>query len=349
MSSAISRVLTAKTDWNKILQCAKKPEMKVVISNTTEVGIQTAKEDIKQSPPSSFPAKLLAFLYTRYQHFGNSKDKSMVIVPTELITNNGEKLAAIILELARFNNLEPTFIQWLKECNHFCNSLVDRIVPGKPDEPLLTQINKELGYTDELLCIAEPYCLWAIEGNEYIKSVLSFSNADHNIIIKKNIDRYRELKLRLLNGTHTLLCGLAYLSNFKTVSQAMNNNFFAGFAKKLMTEEIANAMPLDISPDEARQFALTVLDRFKNESIEHKWIGITMHYTSKMKIRNIPVLLKHYQTNAYVPEGFAWGFAAYLLFMKATTVEGTEYYGTLNSKQSPIKDERAPLFYDLWT
>ena len=131
--SCVSRVLPASSKWNEVLQCAANPEMQIIISNTTEVGIVLdADDNLCGSPPKSFPAKLLAFLYERYRVFNGDPSKGMVIIPTELITDNGKKLQAILEDLAKHNNLEPGFIDWLKNFNYVCNSLVDRIVPGKP-------------------------------------------------------------------------------------------------------------------------------------------------------------------------------------------------------------------------
>src|SRR5450432_2753711 len=67
--SAISRVLSARDQWKEILKCAHNPDMQVIISNTTEVGIQLVADDIRHTPPVSFPGKLLAFLYERYLAF----------------------------------------------------------------------------------------------------------------------------------------------------------------------------------------------------------------------------------------------------------------------------------------
>jgi tagaturonate reductase len=174
INASISRVLGAKTEWKRILECAHNPEMKIIISNTTEVGIQLVQDDINSEPPVSFPGKLLAFLYERFKAFNGSKGSGMVIVPTELITDNGSKLESIVLELAHRNSLDYKFLEWLENNNVFCNSLVDRIVPGKPNAEAVKKIEDSLGYKDDLLTMSEVFRLWAIEADEKVKEVLSF-------------------------------------------------------------------------------------------------------------------------------------------------------------------------------
>src|SRR5580700_1180592 len=221
--SAISRVLSARDQWSQILELAHRPEMQIIVSNTTEVGIQLVEDDIRRRPPVSFPGKLLAFLFERFNAFAGSPESGMVIIPTELIVDNGKKLAGIVKELARLGELGTDFIAWLEQHCRFCSSLVDRIVPGRPDASILHQLSHDLGYTDDLLAISEVYRLWAIEGDERVRAILSFAAADEGVIIQPDIEIYRELKLRLLNGTHTLSCGLAWLAGFTTVKQAMDD------------------------------------------------------------------------------------------------------------------------------
>jgi tagaturonate reductase len=348
INASISRVLDANQEWKEILECAHNRNMQVIISNTTEVGIQLSNDNINQHPPKSFPGKLLAFLYERFKAFDGSEHSGMVIVPTELIPDNGTKLQSIVLELAHLNGLEDAFIEWLETYNHFCNSLVDRIVPGKPDVALQNTIEEELGYSDELMIMSEVYRLWAIEGNDVVKQILSFASADDGVIIAPFIDLYRELKLRLLNGTHTLSCGVAFLSGCNTVKQAMDDATVAGFISDLMHHEIAPSIPYDVDIAQAHDFGNKVLDRFRNPNINHLWISITMQYSSKMKTRCIPLLLKHYQTHNEVPELFALGFAAYLFFTKPIVKTGDGYFGEFNGLQYPIKDDEAGVFYKRW-
>jgi tagaturonate reductase len=333
--SAISRVLSAKEQWKEILALAHRPDMKIIISNTTEVGIQLVDDDIRLEPPVSFPGKLLAFLYERYTAFGGSPESGMVIVPTELIVDNGKKLAGIVTELAKRCGLEADFHTWLDWYCHFCSSLVDRIVPGRPDAAALQQLEHDLGYTDGLLAVCEVYRLWAIEGGVEVRSALSFSAADEGVIIEPDIEIYRELKLRMLNATHTLSCGLAVLTGFTTVKQGMDDPPFAAFVSDLMLKEIAPSIPYRPAVEQARDFGLKVLDRFRNPHLQHQWMSITMQYSSKMKSRVIPVLLEHYKHHPEPPAHMALGFAAFLLFMKAEKKQGW--------------DDKAGYFADLWT
>jgi len=348
INSSISRVLNAAEEWEKVLECAHNRDMQIIVSNTTEVGIQLVHDDVRQHPPKSFPGKLLAFLYERFKAFGGSAHSGMVIVPTELIPDNGKKLESIVLELAHLNSLEDSFIEWLENHNSFCSSLVDRIVPGKPEASVLQNLEEELGYKDDLLTMSEVYRLWAIEGNEAVKEVLSFAKADEGVIIEPNIDIYRELKLRLLNGTHTLSCGIAFLSGFKTVKEAMDDEQMSSFITELMQEEIAPSIPYDLDLAKAREFGGKVLDRFRNPHIKHLWLSITMNYSSKMKMRCIPVLLKHYEINETAPSLFSMSFAAYILFMKAVAKKGEQYFGELDGESYLIQDDQAEVFYKRW-
>jgi tagaturonate reductase len=346
--SAISRVLTAGTDWGKILEVAKSPDLKVVISNTTEVGIQLVQDDIRKYPPVSFPGKLLAVLYERYKAFNGSKGSGLVIVPTELIVDNGKKLESIVLELAHLNKLEPAFVDWLKENNHFCNSLVDRIVPGAPNPALADEMNAESGYQDSLRIIAEVYSLWAIEGDEHIKEVLSFASADKGVLIVPDIEMFRELKLRLLNGTHTISCGIAYLSGFRTVKEAMDNADFAKLVTQLMIDEVLPALPYNIDVDTATDFANRVLDRFRNPFVEHQWISISAQYSSKMKMRVVPIIINYYKTQRQPPKYLSMGFAAFLRFLKSEKQPDGKFLGNYNSRDYVITDSQAEIFSNAW-
>jgi tagaturonate reductase len=346
--SSISRVLSAKSQWSLVLDLARNPAISIVISNTTELGIQLIQDDIYQWPPVSFPGKLLAFLYARYVAFGGSPGSGLIIVPTELIADNGTKLESIVLELAHRNGLESNFIDWLEQCNSFCNSLVDRIVPGKPDDLNRKKMEEKLGYQDELMITTEHYHLWAIEGDETVRAKLSFADADDGVVIAPDIEKHRELKLRLLNGGHTLGGGLAHLCGFNTVVEAMNDPVFSEFLTNLLENEIAVSIPYPLEPQVAQNFARLVLDRFRNPHIEHKWLNITSNYSAKMLSRVMPAF-QHYDKQFLTqPQYITFGFAAYIYFMKPARKDGDKFYGLANGNYYLIQDPRAGYFYQKW-
>lgn len=345
--SSISRAVSAATEWAEVLACARNPEITCIISNTTEVGITLDAEDRPDlNPPRSFPGKLTAFLYERARAFSYAPESGLVILPCELIEQNGDVLRDIVLELARRWNLGDPFIAWLRLHNQFCNALVDRIVTGTPSEAALHAHWERLGYVDEMLTVAEVYRLWAIEGDERLKSRLPFLEADEGIVVAEDITPYRELKVRILNGTHTIMVPLSILCGNDTVLQSMEDPLVSEFIRGVMMQEIVPS--LDVPVVQAEAFAEQVLDRFSNPYIEHLLINITFQATTKMQHRIIPSLLSYYERKGRLPKRILLGFAAYLLFMRSTGEENGTYVGVRGTERYPINDDRAPLLHDLW-
>ena len=243
-------------------------------------------------------------------------------------------------------------MNWLHTHNYFCNSLVDRIVPGKPTADKLQAIEQQTGYQDRLLTLTEWYRFWAIEGNEAVKERLSFAAADPaGVVITEDISIYRERKLRLLNGTHTISVPLAFMKGFDKVHECMQDQDMQAFFINLMKQETIPATP--VPQDIMTSFADEVLLRFANPDINHKLISITLQLTAKMKMRVVTTLLRHYEKSGNVPTYHALGFAGYLRFMKChKTGEGTFEGQRTNRKGEtegyPVQDDFAPYFADAW-
>ncbi|TAE32334.1 MAG: tagaturonate reductase [Cytophagales bacterium] len=354
--SAISRVLSAQSNWSDVLRLAKSPSLQVIISNTTEVGLTYVEESIFNTPPRSFPGKLTAFLYERFKDVGGSRNRGLVVIPTELVTDNGLKLREMVEKLARYNELGKLFSKWLKFHVRFCNSLVDRIVPGLPDAETRDQLAQKLGYDDALLTVAEPYNLWAIEGDDRVRDVLSFAQVNPGIIIDEDITFYRERKLRVLNGTHSFTVPACYLLGNETVYENTQNPLSAKFIERLMLDEIVPTVPpglVDGTDTEAvRAFALDVLERFRNPYIEHFLLNITVHQTAKMQARNVKTIQRYYKKFNAVPPLMSTGFAGYLRFMKPVTKTDEGYVGEASVGGGiltyPLRDDTAALFHERW-
>lgn len=320
-NTSISRVLVASTQWQDILALAKSPELKIVISNTTEAGLVFDPNDTDaQSVPSSFPGKLLAVLWHRWNHFKiRANDFGLIILPTELVPDNGTFLKKIIIDLATLQQLPNEFITWIIVSNDFCNTLVDRIVTGNLPEKEQLQLEAQLGYQDHLLITSEPFALWAIEtSHKRTVNELCFAQVDPGVIVAPSIEKFRELKLRLLNGTHTFSCGVAILAGFETVKEAMLDADFRNYINELIRFEIGPTLiNNEITNDEVNAFADVVLDRFSNPNIAHFWKSIAMNYTEKMKMRNTPIIEKYISSDKKVPELICFSFAVYCIYQES--------------------------------
>ncbi len=347
LNSSINRTINANAQWQEVLKLARNESLKIIVSNTTEVGITLREQDsLLDMPPVSYPAKLLALLYERYTFFEGDTSKGYIIIPTELISKNGDELKTIVLKLAAINNCDEKFRAWIIEANTFCNSLVDRIVTGKPAVQKLQEHCSQLNYEDKLLIECEPYLLWAIEGSDIVKKELSFALPNSGVIVEPSIEKYKELKLRLLNGTHTFMCGLAFLNGFEYVRDLMKDEKIKQYLTKLLTDEIAPTLQYPLL--EVQDFVQAVIDRFANPFIDHKWLSITLNYTQKMAFRNVTNIQRYFNKFNKVPVLMAECFAAYLRFMHPTKQnEKGEWVGEIKEQTYIINDPQASVFYEL--
>lgn len=345
INASISRVLVAKTQWSEILSCAANPEINIMISNTTERGLVYQEERLGDQVPESFPMKVLAYLYNRYQALGNTENSAMVVIPTELVEQNGDILKSFVMRLGHFNELETAFFEWLDRHVIFCNSLVDRIVPGKPGEQEMNILEQKLGYKDDYLLVSEPFNLWAIEGNVMVKNLLSFHTVNDGIKIVDDISTFKELKLRLLNATHTLSCGRAILSGFKTVSEALHDKTFYSHMSNLINE-IKVSIPKSIDKAEIASFAGSVLNRFANPYIQHQWTSIILNYTEKMKIRVVPLIIEYYRKYGDLPPYMMDGWMAYFEISIPDIVQDNSYYKYVHDHKILLQDQYSIKLYD---
>jgi tagaturonate reductase len=322
LNTSVSRCLHANEHWTEVMQFATSPHLEVVISNTTEVGIVYKEEKITGHCPDSFPAKLLAVLYRRFEFYDGDMNKGLVILPTELIDKNAEQLQMIVNQLAVFNQFSEAFVFWLNQANDFCNTLVDRIVPGKLSDSSKQEIELRLGYCDELMIMSEPFALWAIESeSSRVSDRLSFINPDKGCILVNDLHIYKELKLRLLNATHSFACAYAIRSGFTYVRESMQNEICRTFIIGLINE-IKAVLQSDssITKDMADHFGNAVIDRFSNPYIDHKWESISLHYRTKIEVRCIPLIKK----------AVAMGNGTYQNMLKGLTEFNLFSHGELN-------------------
>lgn len=304
---AVSRALVAETEWNAVRAIAARPEVQVIVSNVTEAGFRI---------DSGFPARLTDALYARFESLPDGPDRRpLFVIPTELLPDNGPRLAAMVDELASRTARADAFRHWLSSHVRFCSSLVDRITTGLPPANERAALDAQLGYTDALLTVAEPYHLWAIEGDPAaLRKAFPIDVQPESVVFAPDIGFYEERKLRLLNATHTAVTPVALLAGVRTVRDGMDHPRLGTFLRSMLFDEIIPAT--NLSAEAAVPFAHSVIERFRNPWLDHEWRTIATNQEPKMRIRVEPVIVASTKRRRRAPERLALACAAHLTILR---------------------------------
>ena len=331
--TSVQKVINSYTEWEAYLELAENPDIRFIVSNTTEAGIKFDADDaLQDAPPTEFPAKLTLWLHRRFRHFGNDPDKGCILLPCELIEDNGIALRRMVLKYVEHWDLEPEFKDWIQESNYFCSTLVDRIVSGYPTARA-EAVQEELGYIDDLLVAGEYYHSWVIQGDAIVEKELPFSQSDLNVEFVDDLVPYREMKVRILNGAHTSMVPVGYLAGVRLVKEAMDDNTISGFVESLLKEEAART--LDFPDHVKKDFISDVLDRFRNPLLKHQLISISLNSSSKFTARLLPTLKDYIAVEGRLPERIVFGLSALILF----------YKGEVDGETIDLKDDPGILEY----
>lgn len=302
------------TDYEKFLRYGESEDLQIIISNTTEAGIALDTTDTDFTVcPKSFPGKLLALLKRRYEKFGGAADKGLAIVPCELIDNNGDELYRVLTELAKVNNMDEKFIEWMQTANHFTSTLVDRIVPGYPKAEI-PAIQEETGYIDNNVVKGEIFHLWVLKKEPFVQKVLPADSTGLNVIFADDIKPYKQRKVKILNGSHTALVPVAYLCGIDTVGESMADPTIGKYVRDFIFDEVNPT--IDLPQDQMTAFANSVIERYQNPFIRHELMSIALNSTTKFKTRLLPTLLDYVRIFGKLPEHLIFSFAAIIEFHK---------------------------------
>ena len=310
----ISRGLNPYEDFDSYMALAEQPEIRFVISNTTEAGIAfdpACKLDDK--PASSYPAKLTQLLYRRYQYFKGDIKKGLIIFPCELIFENGKHLKECIRQYIELWKLGPDFSAWFEGACGVYSTLVDRIVPGYPRDTA-AQLCERAGYDDHLLDKAEIFHLWVIEAPKEVAAEFPADKAGLHVLFVPSEAPYHERKVTLLNGPHTVLSPVGYLSGLNTVKECCEDPEVGQFVKKVMYDELLPT--LNLPKEELLQFANDVMERFRNPFVKHFVTSIMLNSFPKFKTRDLPGLKTYLERKGELPKGLVLGLAGICTYYK---------------------------------
>ncbi|WP_299996972.1 tagaturonate reductase [uncultured Cedecea sp.] len=338
MIRSINEEINIYQNFDDYISLSRDENIQFIFSNTTEAGISYHSGDkLSDAPPVSFPAKLTVWLYERYQYFQGDSKRGVTIIPCELIDYNGQALQSLVQRYAKEWQLPVEFLYWLEHSNPFCSTLVDRIVTGYPREQA-KKFEQSLGYHDQFLDTAEYFYLFVIQGPESLKTALHLDKLDLNVLITDDIKPYKERKVAILNGAHTALVPVAYLSGIDTVGAAMEDEQVFEFVEQTIYQDIVPVLSLPQA--ELDSFAQSVLQRFKNPYIQHQLLSISLNSMTKYRTRILPQVIRWHEEQGKLPHYLIFSLAALIVF----------YRGTRGDETIPLSDDAIWLsrFNDLW-
>jgi len=310
----ISRGLNPYVYFDAYLKLAEQPEMRFIISNTTEAGIAFDPAcKFTDKPASSYPGKLVQLLYHRYEYFKGDKSKGFILFPCELIFENGKHLKECILKYIDLWQLGEDFKDWFLTACGVYSTLVDRIVPGYPRDTA-AQLCERVGYDDHLLDKAEIFHLWVIEAPQEVAKEFPADKAGLHVLFVPSEAPYHERKVTLLNGPHTVLSPVGYLSGLNTVKECCEDPIVGRFVHKVMFEELMET--LNLPKPELQKFASDVMDRFRNPFVKHFVTSIMLNSFPKYRTRDLPGVKTYLERKGVLPEGLVFGLAAICTYYK---------------------------------
>jgi tagaturonate reductase len=264
---SITRALKSADDWPAIAELVARPELQIIVSNTSEAGFD------------ALPPRFATLLSARWERLPDGPP--LVVIPTELVPDNGRVLQRRVEQL-----VAPRLRDWLTARVHFASSLVDRITTA-----------------EGLRTVTEPYALWAVEGDPALLHGIFPIDDGERVVFAPDISFHRERKLYLLNAAHTALAPLALAAGVQTVREATEHATLAPFFRRLLFEELVPGSGIERGT--AVEFANAVWERFRNPWLEHEWRVIAANQAEKFRLRVMPVIERYLERDGQIPEGLA--------------------------------------------
>ncbi|MCE5344530.1 MAG: tagaturonate reductase [Eubacteriales bacterium] len=341
--TSVADAVDAYTEYEKYAAYARLDSLRFIVSNTTEAGIVLDDSDrFALTPPNTYPGKLTKFLYERALAFDYASDKGLIILPVELIDDNGIVLERCVKALAEHWVLGGKFLQWLDDACVFTSTLVDRIVTGYPRDEA-EALWQKIGYEDRLLVTAEPFGLWVIESRKDIHTEMPLPECGLPVLFTDNQKPYKQRKVRILNGAHTSFVPAAFLCGHNSVLEAMDDPLIKSFMQHTLYDEVIPT--LDLPLDDLLNFAKAVTSRFENPYIKHSLLSICLNSVSKWRARCLPSLLGYYERKGALPPRLTFSLAALMaLYQNGTLADGT-LVCTRDGEPYTLRDDEAVLAF----
>ncbi|WP_315708329.1 mannitol dehydrogenase family protein [Brenneria uluponensis] len=324
----------------KVLAAMTQPDIAIVSLTVTEKGYcylpSTASIDVSHPliqhdiahprQPHSAPGVIIEALRLR-------REKSLMpfsVMSCDNMPNNGSVTRNVVLALAKAQDV--TLATWIENNVSFPSTMVDRIVPAiTPDS--LEKITQVIGGIQDPVGIAcEPFRQWVIEDN-FVAGRPDWERAGAELVA--DVLPYEEMKLRMLNGSHSFLAYLGYLAGYQYIDECMQDQDYVQAARQLMLNE--QATTLHVENVDLVAYAESLLERYRNTGLKHRTWQIAMDGTLKLPQRMLDSIRVHLAKGE--PFDFlALGVAGWMRY-----VSGVDDAGQTIEISDPLKEKLAQL------
>ncbi|MBL5964149.1 fructuronate reductase [Lelliottia amnigena] len=333
---AVHECLNAKLDsLAAIIEKFCEPQVAIVSLTITEKGYcidpATGKLDTQNArilhdlenptEPHSAPGILVEALHRRRER-GLTP---FTVLSCDNIPDNGHVVKNAVLGMAEKRS--PDLAKWIETHVSFPGTMVDRIVPAAT-EVSLAEITQELGVEDPCAISCEPFIQWVIEDN-FVAGRPEWEIAGVQMV--QDVLPWEQMKLRMLNGSHSFLAYLGYLAGFAHVSDCMQDDAFREAARRLMLDE--QAPTLRITDVDLTAYADSLIDRFANPALQHRTWQIAMDGSQKLPQRMLEGVRVHLQRKSAWPL-LALGIAGWMRY-----VSGVDDAGNAIDVRDPLSEK----------
>ncbi|MBD1577517.1 MULTISPECIES: mannitol dehydrogenase family protein [Vibrio] len=279
------------------------------------------------------PKSAIGFLINAIQYRRNNNIAPFTPLTCDNLPENGHVLEQVVLDFAEA--YDPELHTWIKANIKFPCTMVDRIVPRTTDDDV-KKIEQVLGLVDHACVMTEPFLQWVIE-DKFINERPAWDQTSiSNIVFTDNVVPFEEMKLRLLNGTHSAIAYLGYLSGYQTVSETMNDDKFKTFVRYLMDTEISPS--IHIEGIDLGAYKDSLIERYENAALQHRTWQIAMDGSQKIPQRWLETIQYGLDNNVQI-KGLYLALAAWIKYASGIDEQGNDI-----DVQDPLKE----TFTDIW-
>ncbi|WP_417617133.1 mannitol dehydrogenase family protein [Oceanisphaera sp.] len=236
------------------------------------------------------------------------------VMSCDNVPENGQLVRQVVLDFAAQRDQE--LADWIATHASFPSTMVDRIVPAATPE-MLAEIGGLLGVEDPCAIACEPFRQWVIEDN-FVAGRPQWEEVGAELV--QDVVPFEEMKLRMLNGSHSFLAYLGYLGGYQHIDDTMTDDHYRRAALALMTKEQAPTLNMPAGTN-LTAYAEMLIERFANPNLKHRTWQIAMDGSQKLPQRLLQPIRTHLQRGSDFSH-LALGVAGWMRYVSGVDEQG---------------------------